>query len=68
MVWHGPQRGYIDTGGMNLQAPPNHPDPIYAGFRAHPFERNPTTRVPSQQPRGAFTEWETYWGGAGAAH
>jgi len=62
MVWHGPQRGYLDA-GMNLQAPPNHPDPIYAGFRTRPFERNPTTRVPAQQHRGAFTEWETYWGG-----
>jgi len=65
MVWHGPQRGYLDNvpKGMNLNAPPNHPDPIYAGFRTRPFERNPTTRVPAQQHRGAFTEWETYWGG-----
>ena len=38
--------------GMNLNAPPNHPDPIYAGFRTRPFERNPTTRVPAQQHRG----------------
>ena len=38
--------------GVNMQAPANHPDPIYAGF-ARPFERNPTTRVaPTQQHRG----------------
>jgi len=54
MVWHGPQRGYLDNvpKGMNLNAPPNHPDPIYAGYRTRPFERNPTTRVPAQQHRG----------------
>jgi len=56
MVWHGPQRGYLDNvpKGMNLNAPPNHPDPIYAGFRTRPFERNPTTRVPAQQHRGDY--------------
>ena len=27
--------------GMNLQAPPNHPDPIYAGFRSRPQDRGP---------------------------
>merc|ERR1719402_926372 len=56
MVWHGPHRGYLDNvpKGMNLNAPPNHPDPIYAGFRTRPFERNPTTRVPTQQPRGDY--------------
>lgn len=56
MVWHGPQRGYLDNvpKGMNLNAPPNHPDPIYAGFRTRPFERNPTTRVPTQQHRGDY--------------
>ena len=37
--------------GINMTAPANHPDPIYAGF-ARPFERNPTTRVPAQQHRG----------------
>ena len=37
--------------GINMTAPPNHPDPIYAGF-SRPFERNPTTRVPSQHHRG----------------
>merc|ERR1719192_2034387 len=26
---------------MNLQAPPNHPDPIYAGFRSRPQDRGP---------------------------
>ena len=56
MVWHGPQRGYLENGeppsqsgtslifcspGMNLQAPPNHPDPIYAGFRSRPQDRGP---------------------------
>merc|ERR1719189_3197287 len=63
LVWGGPQRGYMDNvpKGINMTAPANHPDPIYAGF-ARPFERNPTTRVPAQQHRGAFTEWETYWG------
>jgi len=40
MVWHGPQRGYLEN-GMNLQAPPNHPDPIYAGFRSRPQDRGP---------------------------
>jgi len=56
MVWHGPQRGYLDNvpKGMNLNAPPNHPDPIYAGFRTRPFERNPTTRVPTQQHRSDY--------------
>ena len=34
-----------------MTAPPNHPDPIYAGF-SRPFERNPTTRVPTQHHRG----------------
>ena len=37
--------------GINMTAPPNHPDPIYAGF-SRPFERNPTTRVPTQHHRG----------------
>merc|ERR1712117_186979 len=60
LVWGGPQRGYMDNvpKGINMTAPAGHPDPIYAGF-ARPFERNPTTRVPSGQHRGAFTEWET---------
>lgn len=63
VVWGGPQRGYMDNvpKGINMTAPAGHPDPIYAGF-ARPFERNPTTRVPNQPHRGAFTEWETYWG------
>jgi len=54
LVWGGHQRGYMDNvaKGVNMQAPANHPDPIYAGF-ARPFERNPTTRVaPTQQHRG----------------
>ena len=37
--------------GINMTAPPNHPDPIYAGF-SRPFERNPTTRVATQHHRG----------------
>lgn len=37
--------------GINMTAPPNHPDPIYAGF-SRPFERNPTTRVPTGHHRG----------------
>jgi len=50
-VWHRGNTGY--EGIM---------DPIYAGFsRSRQFDRNPTNRVPSQQPRGAVTEWETYW-------
>jgi len=78
MVWHGPQRGYLEN-GMNLQAPPNHPDPIYAGFRSRPQDRGPPR---GQHHRGggiyaymhpgmpmmgsgngpATTEWEDYWG------
>lgn len=56
MAWPGPHGGYIDNvpKGINLNPPPNHPDPIYAGFRSRPFERNPTTRVPAQQPRGDY--------------
>jgi len=63
LVWGGHQRGYLDNvpKGINMTAPPNHPDPIYAGF-SRPFERNPTTRVATQHHRGAFTEWENYWG------
>jgi len=61
MMWHGPQRGYLDNvpNGGNLNSAQNG---IYAGFRNRPMERNPTTRVPAAQPRSAaFTEWETYW-------
>jgi len=59
LVWGGPQRGYLDNvpKGINMTAPANHPDPIYAGF-SRPFERNPTTRVPTshvaQQHRGDY--------------
>jgi len=53
MVWHGPQRGYLDNGGgINLTAPTNHPDPIYAGFRSRPQDRNP--RGPNHQHRGDY--------------
>ena len=41
--------------GINMTAPPNHPDPIYAGF-SRPFERNPTTRVATQHHRGGELE------------
>lgn len=52
MMWHGPQRGYLDNvpNGMNL----NSQTPAYAGFRNRPFERNPTTRVPAAQGRSEY--------------
>lgn len=54
-VWH---RGYEQGMAQGKIAM----DPIYAGFsRTRPFDRNPTNRVP-QQPVGALSEWESYWG------
>jgi len=56
-VWH---RGYEQGVPQNKIAM----DPIYAGFsRTRPFERNPTNRVPSQQPGGDYeTDYSHIYG------
>lgn len=53
-----PPRGYhLDNAG------PHHPGNMTSGFafRNRPFERNPTTWVPSAPMRNAVSEWESYW-------
>lgn len=55
LAWHGPARGYLDN-------VPHHTNLNngYA-FRNRPFERNPTTWVPTAPMRNAVSEWESYW-------
>jgi hypothetical protein len=56
-AWHhGAARGYPDN---NVP----HPGDMTSGFafRNRPFERNPTTWVPTAPMRNAVSEWESYW-------
>lgn len=54
-AWHHGARGYPDN------VP--HPGNMTSGyaFRNRPFERNPTTWVPTAPMRNAVSEWESYW-------
>jgi len=69
-AWH---HGGHGGGGAPNRVPPVHPGNMAnaaaaaqaaaAGFafRNRPFERNPTTWVPSAPMRNAVSEWESYW-------
>jgi len=54
-AWHHGARGYPD----NVPHPGNMTSGY--GFRNRPFERNPTTWVPTAPMRNAVSEWESYW-------